>query len=128
MNKKSKEISEAVKKCIGFTFEILVAFLNVLVTVLIITGSIASLVILYKLYPQMFIMLSTAISPVVIMMITIIKFLVGLLIALVVGYLLFNLAIFMIKVSKESRDRQDKKREEFLDDLTNKIVKKIKKK
>ncbi len=128
MNKKSKEISEAVKKCIGFTFEVLVAFLNVLVTVLIMTGSIASLVILYKLYPQMFIMLSTAISPVVIMMITIIKFLVGLLIALVVGYLLFNLAIFMIKVSKESRDRQDKKREEFLDDLTTKITKKLKKK
>lgn len=128
MNEKIKQINETIWKFIKFTIDIFFGIFNGIITITLLVGSFTSLILLYKLYPEIFTKLVVSLLPLFILFIQIMKALMGIMISLAIGYLIFNLVIFIINTREKSIERIRIKREKFLDDLANKLKKKLKRK
>jgi len=128
MDNKIKQINKRIESVIVVTLEIFLAFIRALIIVTLLAGAFASFLLLYKLYPRLFGEFVLIVAPVTVLILQILKFVAGVGIGLCIGYELFNLIIFMHNDIQKAKKRRDGKREKFLDDLADKIIKRGKNK
>lgn len=123
-----KKLKKSIKEIISFLFNLLVGIVNVAVTVILIFGAMASLVLLYKLFPETALTILKPLFTLSVMFLTIIKFLIYLLLTWMFIYVIFLIYGLMKKTIRELNIQKEIKREKFLNDLAKKLNKKGKKK
>ncbi len=123
-----REISDTVWELLKFCFRFFIVMIDASITIILLVGSFISFILLYKLFPELFTHLINALEPVFRLLLTIFKTLWWLAFILCIGYLIFNVAIFLINSGSKSKARREQRREKFLDDLAIKMNKKLKKK
>jgi len=117
-DEKIEEISKGLKDGISFCFWTVISLLNTFLRFVVIGGAIASFILLYKLFPSYF----NKILLVFVRVLAIIGLIFG---AIWIG---IKLGLFMFDVTKRNRIKREKSREKFLDDLADKMNKRLKKK
>ncbi len=126
--KKEKQILRTIGKSVGISFELLISFINALITFTLLSGSVAAITLLYKLYPEIFITSLLVLLPLITILWKIIIILLWIFTILVLAYIIYFSIITMNNILKKSKKKREQRREIFLNDLVDKLKKKLKKK
>lgn len=121
-DKKLIRIKESIKTTIHIFFQLLVTLVDICVTVFIIFGALAAIIILYKMFPNVALTLMEPMVVVFSFILRIFQIFVVILYLFLFGYLV----IIIGEIFEEKRKKREKQKQKFMDDLVKKLKREIK--
>ena len=116
-----EEIKNFAESMIEATFRFFVGIVNILITLCLFLGAGASLILLSKMYPDIFLTVLDGVSPIFIMLLYIVK--------ATIVVLCLSLCVYLIMyIFRKAQNVQDIERKKFMNDLVKKLKREINKK
>lgn len=117
--KTTENIISALNKFIISMFSIFTALINISITLFLMVGSLCSMLLLFKLYPELFMSVFSRAYPVGVFLFNFCKYLLTVMLIATISSVLF----YLIRYFTFSDKKRKKKREKFIDDIISKINK-----
>lgn len=121
---KLKKIRGCVVKTVSSSFDLLVTLTNVCIRIFIIFGSVAAILLLYKMFPDLALTILKPMSTIFSLIIKIVKVVAVFLGVSLYAYIIISLTEYFDKLKKE----REAKKKKFMDDLVKKLKREIKNK
>lgn len=123
---------DKIKKSLGnifsLLFRLLVTLCNIFITIFLIFGAAAAIILLYKMFPETSVILLKPLLVVSLVIFKIIKIVFIIFYFLGIGYLVCYLYGLLDKLFSRQKKRMIKRKNKFIDDLVKKLKKEINKK
>ena len=123
----TEKVCKGAKRCVKFFFEMLIGMFQTFIYIFLIIGALASFILLQKLYPEIFNHIIILIAPIVRILMVVANIIFKLFLISITVYFVFFLFKKIEDYNGRLKEERDKRKEDFLNELVDKINKRKKK-